>query len=70
VRVGGNTSFRTSNLVQATITVCGMETIIPVEENAEVIKVKQSENVKYQIIGADEFSKWFNLGFDDVNASA
>lgn len=47
-----------------------METIIPVEENAEVIKVKQSENVKYQIIGADEFSKWFNLGFDDVNASA
>lgn len=46
-----------------------METIVPADTSAERVEVKQSETVKYHIIGADVYSKWFTLGFDDANAS-
>jgi hypothetical protein len=40
VRTGGSTSFRTSGLVQATITVCGQETIEPKDDETETIELK------------------------------
>lgn len=46
-----------------------METIVPADAKAQTVEVKQSETVKYHIIGADSYSKWFTLGFDDANAS-
>lgn len=50
-----------SNAIQATITVCGQETIKPLDDERKKIELKQSEKAKYYIIGSDTYSKWFKL---------
>jgi hypothetical protein len=64
VKTGSNSSFRMSGLVQASITVCGDETIAPIGDKLIKITRKQSKTSKYSIIAPDEYSKWFKLGFD------
>lgn len=69
VRTGGSTSFWQSNLVEATVTVCGKETITA-KDGAQAIKLKQSDTAKYHVIGRDQYVNWFDIDASDENASA
>lgn len=66
VKTGSSSSFRMSGLVQASITVCGDETIEPINKRIKITR-KQSKTSKYSIIAPDEYSKWFKLGFDGTS---
>jgi len=52
VRTGGDTSFRSSNLIEASVTVCGKEKIAAIGES-KAIKIKESDKVKNHVIGRD-----------------